>query len=78
MEENIVVNDEEETPEEMNLDTEVTDILSVQEIDKPTTEKLHRLPLARVKTLMKLDPDVHLASQEATFLITKATVVNKI
>ncbi|XP_067126874.1 DNA polymerase epsilon subunit 4 [Centruroides vittatus] len=39
--------------------------------DKP--DKLTRIPLSRVKTLMKLDPDVTLASQEAVLLVAKAT-----
>lgn len=38
------------------------------------TEKLVKFPLTRIKTLVKMDPDVHLCSQEALFLITKATV----
>lgn len=38
------------------------------------TEKLVRFPLTRVKHLVKMDPDVNLCSQEALFLITKATV----
>ncbi|XP_050715709.1 DNA polymerase epsilon subunit 4-like [Eriocheir sinensis] len=33
----------------------------------------HRLPLARIKRIMKADPDLNLASQDAVFLITKAT-----
>lgn len=36
-------------------------------------EKLTRLPLSRVRNIMKLDPDVSMASQEAVFLIAKAT-----
>lgn len=36
----------------------------------------HRLPLARVKRIMKADPDLHLASQDAVFLVTKATVID--
>ncbi|XP_065290102.1 DNA polymerase epsilon subunit 4 [Dermacentor albipictus] len=36
-------------------------------------EKLCRFPLSRVKNIMKLDPDVVLASQEAVFLVSKAT-----
>uniref|UniRef100_A0A224YLC1 DNA polymerase epsilon subunit 4 n=1 Tax=Rhipicephalus zambeziensis TaxID=60191 RepID=A0A224YLC1_9ACAR len=36
-------------------------------------EKLCRFPLSRVKNIMKLDPDVVLASQEAVFLVAKAT-----
>lgn len=37
------------------------------------TEKLNKLPLARIKTLIKADPDVTIASQESVFLISKAT-----
>ncbi|XP_041862397.1 DNA polymerase epsilon subunit 4 [Melanotaenia boesemani] len=32
-----------------------------------------KLPLARIKALMKTDPDVSLASQESVFIIAKAT-----
>lgn len=45
---------------------------SEQEEEK--SEKILRLPFSRVKYIMKIDPDVHLASQEAVFLITKSTV----
>jgi len=45
---------------------------SEQEEEK--SEKVLRLPFSRVKHIMKIDPDVHLASQEAVFLITKSTV----
>lgn len=37
-------------------------------------QRLVKLPLARVKTLMKVDPDCGIVSQDAVFLITKATV----
>lgn len=37
------------------------------------TEKLAKLPLARIKNLIKLDPDVTIASQDAVFLLAKAT-----
>lgn len=37
-------------------------------------EKLVKLPIARIRHIMKMDPEVHIASQEAVFLITKATV----
>lgn len=33
-----------------------------------------KLPLARIKALMKTDPDVSLASQDSVFIIAKATV----
>ena len=35
----------------------------------------HRLPLARVKKIMKADPDLQLTSQDAVFVIAKATVI---
>ncbi|ROL44099.1 DNA polymerase epsilon subunit 4 [Anabarilius grahami] len=44
----------------------------------PTTgaqqqHRLAKLPLSRIKALMKADPDVSLASQESVFIIAKAT-----
>ncbi|KAM4628894.1 DNA polymerase epsilon subunit 4 [Polymixia lowei] len=38
-----------------------------------TNSRLSKLPLARIKALMKADPDVSLASQESVFIIAKAT-----
>ena len=35
-------------------------------------EKMYKFPLGRVKNMMKLDPDVTMASQEAVFAVTKA------
>nr|XP_006640044.1 PREDICTED: DNA polymerase epsilon subunit 4 [Lepisosteus oculatus] len=35
--------------------------------------RLAKLPLSRIKALMKADPDVTLASQESVFIIAKAT-----
>ncbi|XP_053490395.1 DNA polymerase epsilon subunit 4 [Ictalurus furcatus] len=43
---------------------------------RPTSGPQHRLsklPLSRIKALMKADPDVSLASQESVFIIAKAT-----
>lgn len=39
--------------------------------------RLSKLPLTRIKALMKTDPDVSLASQESVFIIAKATVLNR-
>ncbi|XP_071201233.1 DNA polymerase epsilon subunit 4-like [Salvelinus alpinus] len=39
----------------------------------PSQNRLAKLPLSRIKALMKADPDVSLASQESVFIITKAT-----
>ncbi|CAL8395885.1 unnamed protein product [Boreogadus saida] len=38
-----------------------------------THSRVSKLPLARIKALMKADPDVSLASQESVFIIAKAT-----
>lgn len=39
--------------------------------------RLSKLPLARIKAIMKTDPDVSLASQESVFIIAKATVIKR-
>lgn len=44
--------------------------------DEEPREKLIRLPLGRIKTIIKMDPEVSLINQEATFLVAKS-VVNK-
>ncbi|XP_054260362.1 DNA polymerase epsilon subunit 4 [Macrosteles quadrilineatus] len=36
-------------------------------------ERLTKLPMSRIKHIMKMDPEVSLASQDAVFLISKAT-----
>ncbi|KAE8614699.1 hypothetical protein XENTR_v10008270 [Xenopus tropicalis] len=40
---------------------------------QPAPQKQARLPLSRIKALMKADPDLSLASQESVFVISKAT-----
>lgn len=42
-------------------------------LDK-TNEKLLQLPFSKIRTIMRLDPDFKGATQEAVFLIAKATV----
>ena len=58
----------EETTEE-NDQQETT-----QDIDSEKSERTNRLPFTRIKHLIKLDPDVNLASQDAVVLIAKAAV----
>lgn len=41
---------------------------------RSAAKKLTEFPLSRIRTIMKMDPDVHIASQEAVYLVTKATV----
>ncbi|KYN10557.1 PREDICTED: DNA polymerase epsilon subunit 4 [Trachymyrmex cornetzi] len=40
--------------------------------DEEQREKLIRLPLGRIKTIIKMDPEVCLVNQEATFLVAKS------
>ena len=47
---------------------------SASHAEEEQKEKLVQLPLGRVKTIVKMDPDVNLVNQEAIFLITKSTV----
>ncbi|KZC13234.1 DNA polymerase epsilon subunit 4 [Dufourea novaeangliae] len=41
--------------------------------DEEQKEKLVKLPLGRIKTIIKMDPEVNMVNQEAVFLITKST-----
>ncbi|XP_076636704.1 DNA polymerase epsilon subunit 4 [Colletes latitarsis] len=41
--------------------------------DEEQKEKLVKLPLSRVKTIIKMDPEVNMVNQEAVFLIAKST-----
>lgn len=47
-----------------------------KEVPKQTKNKLINLPVSRVKQIIKMDPDVSLASSEAVFLIAKCAVSN--
>ncbi|CAD5119278.1 DgyrCDS7906 [Dimorphilus gyrociliatus] len=54
------------------------DVLETIEVDdsviaKEKNQKLIRLPLSRIKQIIKMDPEVTLAGSEAVFLIAKAT-----
>lgn len=65
------------TLEENNTDSVETNPASNKDKEKESPnqrQKFLRLPLARIKTMMKKDPDCGLLSQDAVFLVTKATV----
>lgn len=73
--EQIVVDDAVEVvnkPNESPSKSSTTKLTSDKTSEK--TEKLTKLPLNRIKHLIKLDPDVSLASQDAVFVLSKATV----
>jgi len=44
--------------------------------DEEQREKLLQLPLGRIKTIIKMDPEVSLVNQEAAFLVAKSVVNN--
>ncbi|EEB11445.1 DNA polymerase epsilon subunit, putative [Pediculus humanus corporis] len=63
-----------EDEDEFDGDLDVSSAVNITHPDsEDLSEKLLRLPVNRIKKLMKIDPDVSLASKEAVFLITKAT-----
>lgn len=39
----------------------------------PAPERQTRLPVSRIKTMMKFDPDVNIIAQEAAYLVAKAS-----
>ena len=45
-----------------------------QSTTKQSSVRSSRLPMSRIKSIMKMDPEVRLASQEAVVAITKAAV----
>ena len=42
--------------------------------EKQSNSRLAQLPHTRVRNMMKLDSDLHIASQDSVFLVTKAAV----
>lgn len=56
------------------LETEEESNQHTGPVAAPSQNRLAKLPLSRIKALMKADPDVSLASQESVFVISKATV----
>lgn len=63
--------DESKDAQEATENSEETEMLDNSVEGKP--DRLCRFPLGRVKHIMKMDPDVTMASQDAVFMITKAT-----
>lgn len=63
-----------QSPEEIisSVDDIVVDDNTNTESEK--TERIVKLPLSRIKHMVKLDPDVTLASQDAVLMIARATV----
>ena len=55
-----------------DIAVEETPTSQTQEDERPS--RLTRFPQTRIRNMMKLDPDLHLASQESVLLITKAAV----
>ncbi|KOC63577.1 DNA polymerase epsilon subunit 4 [Habropoda laboriosa] len=49
------------------------EIESIVRTDEEQREKLVKLPLGRIKTIIKMDPEVSMVNQEAVFLIAKST-----
>lgn len=42
-------------------------------VEKVVEERLSQLPLSRIKSIMKLDPELNLVSSESVFLMSKVT-----
>ncbi len=59
-------------------DEEMQDTNPENESQEPSesdkNERVNKLPLTRIKHIIKMDPDVTLASQDAVIMIAKAAV----
>ena len=44
------------------------------QIEEASVGRLTQFPQTRVRNMMKIDPDLHLANRESVFLLTKAAV----
>ena len=49
-----------------------------QNVNKVEVIRSTKLPIARIKNIMKMDPDVNIVNAEAVFLVTKATVSSSV
>ena len=62
---------------ELEIDINNTENADINGDDEATEEEKSsgaKLPITRIKKIMKTDPELNLASQDAVFLIAKATV----
>ncbi|CAB3242972.1 unnamed protein product [Arctia plantaginis] len=57
----------------LNSEEQVVDEKRPQVQNKSEAIRSTRLPIARIKNIMKMDPDVSVVSGDAVFLVTKAT-----
>lgn len=67
----------EEEPENVGAEDNDVEELNKEGGEEATSganQKQVQLALSRIKTIMKLDPDLSLASKESVFMIAKATV----
>lgn len=74
---NTEVTDSENTIQQSNIASseEQSDVRpQVQVKEKAEVIRSTKLPMARIKNMMKMDPDVSVISGDAVFLVTKATV----
>ncbi|KAL1140363.1 hypothetical protein AAG570_000295 [Ranatra chinensis] len=58
----------------MSEEAEIVEESTEEQSDRPRqrSPKQVNLPLSRIKQIIKLDPEVNLASMESVFLVTKA------
>ncbi|KAK7100316.1 DNA polymerase epsilon subunit 4-like [Littorina saxatilis] len=70
--EEAVRQDSEQTESQQEEETEQQQEKENQPQAAEQNDRLLKLPLSRIKTIIKMDPDVSLASQEAVVTLTKA------
>ncbi|XP_029735326.1 DNA polymerase epsilon subunit 4 [Aedes albopictus] len=62
--------DPEDTPE--SAENQEQPAASKTSRKEPSEQRLTQLPLSKIKSIMKCDPEVHIVSAEAIFLMTRA------
>jgi len=68
--------DEHPGPESLDSGPQKTDAEAGSSKSGPSSkgERILQIPISKIKSIIKTDPDVIMCSTDATFLITKATV----